>query len=54
MARPDTLLTGSLMAMIAMAVVFDDYENRPAPSSSDDELARGEEGVDADRPRKPR
>jgi hypothetical protein len=55
MARSDTLLTGSLMAVIVMALVFDDDENGPAPSPSDDELVpeREEEG-EADRARKPR
>ena len=55
MARTDTLLAGSLMAVIAMALVFDDDENRPAPSSSDDEPVQGlEEAVDSDPPRKRR
>ena len=41
MARSDTLLTGSIMAMIAMALVFDDDDGppiapNPQPSLSDD------------------
>ena len=31
MARPDTLLTGSIMAMIAVALLFDDGENGQQP-----------------------
>jgi len=36
MARPDTLLTGSLMAMIAVALMFDDDDRPPAPSPDSD------------------
>jgi hypothetical protein len=36
MARSDTLLTGSIMAMLAMVLVFDD-ENGPAPSGTEGE-----------------
>jgi hypothetical protein len=43
MVRPDPLLTGSIMAMIAIALVFDDDEEGPRSTPSDDESLFGPE-----------
>lgn len=52
MANPDTLLTGSIMAVIVVALLFDDEDK---PALRDDELEAGREvEVDPDRPPKAR
>ena len=48
MARADTLLTGSIMTLIAMALMFDDDENGSTPPSNDDTLDAGGEETDPD------
>ena len=48
MARADTLLTGSIMTMITMALMFDDDENGSTPPPNDDALDPGGEETDPD------
>jgi hypothetical protein len=43
MANPDSQLTGGIMAFIVMLLVFDDDEQRPGPSLSDDDSDQGRE-----------
>ena len=43
MANSDAHLTGGIMALIVMALMFDDDEHGPAPASSDEELDQGPE-----------
>jgi len=53
MAHPDSHLTGGIMAMIVMALVFDDDENGPVTSPSGDEAdSQREEEGHPDRPRR--
>jgi len=52
MARADTLLTGSIVAMIAIALLFDD-EDGP-PSAPDDSDEPDTELTEAARPRRSR
>ena len=51
MAHSDAHLTGGIMAMIVMALVFDDDEHGPAPSPNDDQLDQGREEEGEDKPR---
>ena len=50
MANSDSHLTGGIMALIVMALVFDD-EQGPAPSPGGDELDPGREEKGEDEPR---
>ena len=44
MSHPDSLLNGSIMAMIAMALVFDDDEDASPSSPNADEAAPDKTG----------
>jgi hypothetical protein len=50
MANSDAHLTGGIMALIVMSMVFDDDDQGPAPPLSDDQPDQGD-GKDGDRKR---